>query len=71
MTDRTANTALMAAGVAAVFAAVSIAAALRACKCPVRGGESASEAGRSHRPGPSSSSSPGSHPHGCTPPNCH
>lgn len=70
MTDRTASAALVAAGVAAVFAAVSVVAAARACKCPVRRGEGAPGARRHHHPGPA----PGpSHPtpEGCTPPNCH
>ncbi|MFJ7906703.1 hypothetical protein [Kitasatospora sp. NPDC096204] len=51
MTDRTAGTALMAAGVAAVFAAVAVAAAVRACRCPTRGSEVTSGTKR-HRPGP-------------------
>ncbi|MFJ6378483.1 hypothetical protein ACIQI7_00545 [Kitasatospora sp. NPDC092039] len=45
MTDRTASAALVAAGAAAVFAAVSVAAA-RACRCPVPGAEGALGAGR-------------------------
>ncbi|MFE4974456.1 hypothetical protein ACFRAR_20415 [Kitasatospora sp. NPDC056651] len=65
MTDRTAGTALVAAGVAAVFAAVSVAAAIRACRCPVPGAEGAPGAKRPHRGRPGTI-----HTHGCSPPDC-
>ncbi|WP_316528577.1 hypothetical protein [Kitasatospora brasiliensis] len=65
MTDRTAGTALVAAGVAAVFAAVSVAAAIRACRCPVPGTEGAPGAKRPHRGGHGTI-----HTHGCSPPDC-
>ncbi|RKT20111.1 hypothetical protein BX285_4592 [Streptomyces sp. 1114.5] len=55
MTDRTAGAALVAAGAAAVFAAVSLAAAVRACRCPVEGAagtERSRRAKRHLRPGP-------------------
>ncbi|MGW1173610.1 hypothetical protein ACWD4P_07800 [Kitasatospora sp. NPDC002543] len=70
MTDRTASTALVAAGVTAVFAAVSVAAAIRACRCPVPGGEGAPGA-KHHHPGPSATTSLSNPtPRRCTPPNC-
>ncbi|MEU9044941.1 MULTISPECIES: hypothetical protein [unclassified Kitasatospora] len=72
MTDRTVGTALMAAGAAALFAAVSLAAAARACRCPVRSVESVKGSrrpkprphlGHGHGGGPAK-------PHCPNPPNC-
>ncbi|MFI8454676.1 hypothetical protein [Kitasatospora sp. NPDC085464] len=69
MTDRTASTALLAAGAAAFFAAISVAAAARACRCPVEHGAGGHRAKRrphiGHVPG-------GGGPKGLcpNPPNC-